>query len=84
MSKIINIIENTSVKRQLLYGTILAAFFLSITWLGGVHSFIAVGAIAIISVAKEHYMEDITGEFNYRNLLLLLLPVFLAYFIIHW
>lgn len=84
MQKLQKIIENEKPVSQLIYGSILAAFFLSLTWLGDAHSFWAVFAIAIIAVAREHYMEDITGEFNYKNLMLLLFPVFAAHFIIHW
>lgn len=84
MSKVQNIIENEKPVTQLIYGAILAAFFLLLTWFGDAHSFWAVLAISIIAVAREHYMEDITGEFNYRNFMLLLVPVFLAHFVIHW
>ncbi|MDT0689377.1 hypothetical protein RM549_06240 [Salegentibacter sp. F188] len=82
--KILQIIENENWKKQLLYGSILAIFFLLLCWFGDVTSFLAVIAVSVIAAGKEHYMHDITGELNYRNFMLLVFPVLIIHIILHW
>lgn len=83
-TSIINIIENQTWYRQLVYGGILGAFFLILTWLSDTHPFLAIAAVSIIAVAKEHYVEHLEGRFNWRNFFLLILPVLLFHIIIKW
>lgn len=84
MQKFINIIENQTWCRQLVYGGILGAFFLLLTWLSDTHPFLSLMAVSIIAVAKEHYIEHLVGRFNWRNFFLLILPVLLFHIIIKW
>lgn len=76
--------ENTTWYRQLVYGAIMAAFFIGLCLLGHAATFWALVAVSIISAAKEHTVEHLKGEFNYRNFMLLVLPVLFIHLLIHW
>ncbi|MDT0643687.1 hypothetical protein RM553_12665 [Zunongwangia sp. F363] len=78
------LIEKESWKSQLLQGAILALFLLLLCWWGDTTSFLAVMAVALVATFKEYYMEDLTGEINYRNFMLFVLPVLLIHIILHW
>ena len=84
MEKFWKIIENTTWYRQLVYGSILGAFFMVLCLLGHTTTFLALIAVAVIAAAKEHCVEHLKGEFNYRNFMLLILPVLLAHIVMHW
>jgi len=81
MQNIINIIENTNWKIQLLYGLILALFFGGVTLLSGFSPVWAIAQIVLISAVREHYLQDLTGKFNWRNFFFVLVPVLLLYII---
>jgi len=81
MQKIIYIIENRNWKIQFLYGLILALFFGATTILSGFSPVWAIAQISIISAAREHYLHDLTGEYNWRNFFFILVPVVLLYII---
>ena len=82
MQKIINIIENTNWKLQFLYGLVLALIFGATTILSGFSPVWAIVQVLIISAAREHYLHDLTGDYNWRNFFFVLVPVVLLYIII--
>lgn len=79
MEKFLQIVENPLWYRQLLYGLILAIFFGGTTLLAGFHIFWMLPQIALIALVKEHYIQDLIGEFHWRNFMLLQVPAFLGY-----
>lgn len=84
MEKLLKIIENETGYMQFLYGLILALFFGGTTVLSGFHPIWAVLQIALIALVKEHYVQDLLGEFNWRNFFFLLVPVIVLYIIYTW
>ena len=84
MKKFIEILENPVWHRQLLYGLILALFFGATTVLSGFHPIWAILQIALIAAVKEHYVQDLTGQFHWRNFFFLQVPVIILYIIYTW
>jgi len=78
-----NIIENTNWAMQFLYGLILAVFFGATTILSDFNPVWAIIQVIIISAAREHYLHDLTRDFNWRNFFFVLVPVVLLYIIIY-
>jgi len=82
MEKFLQIIENPIWHRQLLYGLILAVIFGGTTLLSGFHPALALPQILLIAGVKEHYLQDLLGQFNWRNFFFLQIPVLLIYILI--
>ena len=84
MENFLKLIENDLWYRQFLYGLIMALFFGAVSLLSGFSIAWAIVQIAIIATVKEHYVQDLTGQFNWRNFFFLLVPVTLLYIIYTW
>lgn len=84
MENFLKLIENDLWYRQFLYGLIMALFFGAVSLLSGFSIAWAIVQIAIIATVKEHYVQDLTGQFNWRNFFFLLVPVMLLYIIYTW
>lgn len=84
MENFLKLIENDLWYRQFLYGLIMALFFGAVSLLSGFSIAWAIVQIAIIATVKEHYVQDLTGKFNWRNFFFLLVPVMLLYIIYTW
>jgi len=84
MEKLLKIIENGQWQYQFLYGLILALFFGAVTLLSGFSLVWAIFQITIIAAVREHYVQDLTGDFNWRNFFFLLVPVVVLYLLFTW
>ena len=78
MNNFLKLVENPTWYIQLLYGAILAVFFGAITLFCGFSLFWALVQIALIAAVREHYNEHLENRFNWRNFLLVILPIILA------
>lgn len=81
METFLKVIENTTWYRQFIYGAILALFFGVTTIAAGFNPFWTVVQIAVIAWAREDYLRDLSGTFNWRNFYFLQVPSLLLYYI---
>lgn len=81
MKNFFEIITDDTWYRQFVYGTALAAFSGLICLFCGWSLLIAVAWTVMMAGFREHYLEDITGQFNWRNFLFLIVPVLVLYII---
>lgn len=80
MEKFLKIVENTIWYRQFVYGTILAILFGFFTLAAGFSPIWAIAQVIVIAWAREDYLRDLKGSFNWRNFYFLQVPSLLSYF----
>lgn len=80
MEKFLKIVKNTTWYRQFVYGAILAILFGFFTLAADFNPFWAIPQIIVIAWAREDYLRDLKGSFNWRNFYFLQVPVLLFYF----
>lgn len=80
MRKFHEILIDITWYRQFIYGAILVVIFGLPTILAGFSPVWIILQIVLVAGVREHYIQDLVGDFNWRNFYFLQVPSLIFYF----